>query len=211
MSDLHGTQFFTRPGDLLVIAGDLTATGSVQELSEMQDYLSGLDFKKKIIIGGNHDIALANATFQFDPEIVTYLNDSGCTYAGYKIWGSPWVSSFKGMNPKCKAFTMPKTQLKKMWDLIPEDTDILVTHNPPLGHLDGVMKAGRYEEQGCPFLLKRIKKIFPKFHLFGHIHEGGGQFSLEKNSLSGKQIELRNCAMFNPTINIFNRPTYITI
>ena len=52
---------------------------------------------------------------------------------------------------------------------VPEDTDILITHGPPKFILDKCP-----ESVGCEALLRRVKKIQPKIHCFGHIHEGHG-------------------------------------
>jgi Icc-related predicted phosphoesterase len=56
--------------------------------------------------------------------------------------------------------------------MIPMDTDILITHGPPMGKLDYV----RYDNLnvGCEDLLTRIQEVKPKIHVFGHIHEGYG-------------------------------------
>jgi len=59
----------------------------------------------------------------------TYLEDSSVTIEGYKIHGSPWTPEFCGW-----AFMLEneKDMLKK-WKMIPDDTDILITHGPPYG------------------------------------------------------------------------------
>jgi Icc-related predicted phosphoesterase len=53
---------------------------------------------------------------------------------------------------------------------------VLVTHRPPHGVLDLVPRdlAGAYENTGCKELLRAVKRIKPKLHVFGHIHEGYG-------------------------------------
>ena len=50
---------------------------------------------------------------------------------------------------------------------IPDDIDIVVTHNPPLGILD--------ENMGSTNILNFIMKAKPKYHLFGHIHSTAGE------------------------------------
>ena len=69
------------------------------------------------------------------------------------------------------AFNLPRGQaILEKWNQIPEDVDILVTHGPPLGHGDRLISGGR---AGCVELLSTIqKRVKPKFHIFGHIHEG---------------------------------------
>lgn len=58
------------------------------------------------------------------------------------------------------------------WNKIPKDTQILITHTPPLGHGDLVCSGIR---AGCVELLQTVqKRVKPKYHIFGHIHEGYG-------------------------------------
>lgn len=93
----------------------------------------------------------------------------------------------------CKwAFNVPRGQpcLEK-WDNIPAgkykricnsdfvyfiflqnyvDLDLLITHTPPLGHGDLCCSGVR---AGCVELLSTVqKRVKPKYHVFGHIHEG---------------------------------------
>lgn len=72
----------------------------------------------------------------------------------------------------CKwAFNLPRGEacLRK-WDTIPDDTDILVTHTPPIGHGDLCCTGVR---AGCVELLSTVQqRVRPKYHIFGHVHEG---------------------------------------
>jgi Icc-related predicted phosphoesterase len=54
--------------------------------------------------------------------------------------------------------------------------DILVTHWPPYGILDKVFKRERGGSKG---VLKFVKEIKPKIHIFGHIHEGYGYTEID--------------------------------
>lgn len=56
-----------------------------------------------------------------------------------------------------------------MWEKIPANTDILITHGPPKGHGD---TSDQGVSCGCEELLARIKVLKPALHIFGHIHEG---------------------------------------
>jgi len=60
--------------------------------------------------------------------------------------------------------------IKAKWDLIPEDTDVLITHGAPYGHLD----QSEGVSQGCQDLLTAVERVRPKFHVFGHVHKGAG-------------------------------------
>ncbi|XP_043521432.1 metallophosphoesterase MPPED2 isoform X1 [Frieseomelitta varia] len=95
-----------------------------------------------------------------------YLEDSEIIIHGIKIYGTPWQPEF------CKwAFNVPRGEacLSK-WEMIPSDTDILVTHTPPVGHGDLCCSGVR---AGCVELLSTVQnRVKPKYHVFGHIHEG---------------------------------------
>lgn len=77
------------------------------------------------------------------------------------------------------AFNLPRgTSCLEKWDAIPEDTDILITHTPPVGHGDLCCTGVR---AGCVDLLSTVQtRVKPKYHVFGHIHEG--EFFREINS-----------------------------
>lgn len=183
IADLHGNYLKLEGGDLLIIAGDLTGNDSDEEHKDFIFWLAQLQtsehkYKKVIYIGGNHD------NFLYDPNRhgaiktttwnIDYLCDSGTEFEGFKIWGSPWTTTFKGMNPMCKAFTVDtEIQLGDKFESIPWDTDILITHSPPRNVLDKTID-GR--NVGSNYLYAWFKYVErPMLHVFGHIHEGYGQ------------------------------------
>jgi hypothetical protein len=55
--------------------------------------------------------------------------------------------------------------------LIPDGTDVLITHGPPVGIGDRSDDAVR---AGCADLLVAVSRVKPLLHLFGHIHPDGG-------------------------------------
>ncbi|MDF1816105.1 MAG: hypothetical protein P1V20_28145, partial [Verrucomicrobiales bacterium] len=101
-----------------------------------------------------------------------------------KIWGSPWQPEFHDWS-----FNLPRgSALAEKWALIPEDTDILITHSPPRGILDLCSHGGR---EGCDDLLKRVVELRPALHLFGHIHEAHGkEFHNETNYINASICNL---------------------
>jgi len=167
-------------GDLLIHAGDVTSMGYKHELQQFLKWFNGLDnYTHKIFIAGNHDWG-----FYKDPEMckellefydkVTYLQDKSETIDdGFSkvvnVWGSPWQPEFYDW-----AFNLPRggEELKVVWDKIPTNTDILITHGPPYGQLDAVV--GQSTNLGCELLYDKVKSLKPKIHVFGHIHSGYG-------------------------------------
>jgi hypothetical protein len=89
-----------------------------------------------------------------------------------KIYGSPWQPWFYDW-----AFNLPRlgTELQEKWNMIPEDTDVLITHSPPNGYGDLVNNWRQPNTHvGCECLISRIGEINPSLNVFGHIHEGYG-------------------------------------
>jgi Icc-related predicted phosphoesterase len=175
ISDLHGFYPELEGGDLLIVAGDLTAKDEEDQYYEFNYWLCQQDYKRKIVIAGNHDNLLQDDSFQYleGSPAFEYLCDSGTEFENLKIYGSPWTLAFPGMNPKCKAFTVDtEEELSERWALIPDDTDILITHSAPYGIFD---KTERNKLAGSKNLLLRTIEIKPLIHCFGHIHEKGGK------------------------------------
>lgn len=58
----------------------------------------------------------------------------------------------------------------KLWDTIPLDTDIVITHTPPMHHCATSAK----DMSGCEALRKALWRVRPSMAVFGHIHEARG-------------------------------------
>lgn len=59
-----------------------------------------------------------------------------------------------------------------IWNEIPGDTEILLTHSPPFGILD-TTRGGN--QAGCQVLAQAVRGLQScRLHLFGHIHESHG-------------------------------------
>lgn len=190
ISDLHG--FFPyfpdlKGGDLLIVAGDLTAHDTEKEHKDFIEWLetSFMDFYTNVIvIGGNHDMYLEKHPNFYEKHskkrTTHYLCNSGVDI-GVKVWGSPNSLWFHGVNPQCKAFMTNEATLERLYNEIPSSTEILVTHTPPLGMFDqvGYDSDGEPEETGSLSLNRAVldSEHFPnlKLHVFGHIHEWGGK------------------------------------
>ena len=64
-----------------------------------------------------------------------------------------------------------RDKINRVWEHIPDDTDILVVHGPPKGIMDlTYSRENVLEACGCSALRKRVLKIEPKLFLSGHIH-----------------------------------------
>lgn len=159
-------------GDILIHCGDMTRNGSLDDLSDFSRFMCLQNFEHKIVIAGNHDFCFEDERSEEAHKIlcefgITYLNDSGIEIGGLRFWGSPVQPEFFNW-----AFNRVRgEEIKRHWDLIPSDTDILITHSPPYGILDRCEDGALV---GCEELLKVVKTLKLKVHAFGHIHESYG-------------------------------------
>lgn len=222
VADLHGFYPKLEDGDLLIIAGDLTARDTYDEYARFIDWVQNQTYERCIIVAGNHDNKLQEGfkpVFSWeDVELsqIDYLCDSGTEFEGLKIWGSPWTTTFPGINPHCCAFTVDTDEkLAEKWDLIPDDIDILVTHSPPYAILDHFYKKwGNSKKMKCvgsPGLREKIEKINPKLHVFGHIHEQGGKQVLLKGNFGISNTVCVNASIVNEHYQPVNKPVRIEL
>jgi hypothetical protein len=84
----------------------------------------------------------------------------------FRVFGSPF-------NPQhgLWAFDYKSDEAAALWNAIPPNTDILVTHTPPKGHCD---LSAANTAAGCEPLRQALWRVRPKLHVCGHKHEGRG-------------------------------------
>lgn len=164
-------------GDILIHAGDIMNSGwNMSDVTAFLNWFQKQDYNELIFIAGNHDRKFENDPLDVKELLeqypqVTYLQDDWVEVEGVKIYGSPWQPEFYNW-----AFNLPRRgdALKEIWDSIPADTDILITHGPPQGHLDASGPPYNEPNLGCELLRVKVDEIKPKFHVFGHIHGSAG-------------------------------------
>lgn len=198
VSDTHNKLKSIRipSGDILIHAGDATMGGTIPEISKFIEELDALPHPKKIIVSGNHDWLWQNAPYTAESMLadnMTYLEDEAIEIDGLKFYGSPWQPEFFNW-----AFNLTDERLKMVWDMIPDDTDVLITHGPPFGILDSLqgsnyVSSKRYYKNdwnrvGCIHLRNKVEKVSPKLHVFGHIHEGYGTIKHMKTTFINAAI-----------------------
>lgn len=201
ISDTHNQmdQVDLPVGDILVHAGDALGHGNFIELARFNEHLRDLGYRHILYSPGNHDwpfqeeFSLAKATL----ANATTLLDESVVIDGFKFYCSPWQPYFGGW-----AFNLQRGDpLREKWKLIPEDTDVLVTHGPPYNILDTV----RYgEHAGCWDLADRISVVKPKIHCAGHLHQGYG-------SLQKENTLFLNASICNESYQPVNKPFVVDV
>ena len=176
ISDTHNAhnEKFVPEGDNLLHAGDLSGRGTAPEIIAFNRWLGSLPHPHKIVVAGNHDFLFERQPQTAEMLITNaiYLNNSAVEIAGLRVWGSPVTPWFHDW-----AFNRRRgADIRRYWEMIPAETDILVTHGPPHGLLD---KTFTGDQVGCRDLLEFVWRVKPKIHLFGHIHEGYGQLETD--------------------------------
>ncbi len=174
LSDTHGhhDRFEVPAGDVLIHAGDMTNRGDLHEVRAFDAFLARLDHRHKLVIAGNHDFCFERqpAAARAALRHAVYLEDEALEVEGVCFYGSPWQPWFYDW-----AFNLRRgAEIRAKWELIPGDTEVLITHGPPLGHGDVTFRG---DAAGCADLLERIQQVRPRYHLFGHIHEAYGASS----------------------------------
>ncbi|KAI7864370.1 Metallo-dependent phosphatase-like protein [Spinellus fusiger] len=164
--------------DLAVHAGDLTRYSRLEEFEKTFQWIGALPHSLKVITAGNHDGAL-DSSLDYGGQkkkILSAAKKAGILYLEHEAYLlPPRLGSHKlfvsPMSPTHLAGAFMQDNLQAEWEAIPLDTNILVTHTPPLGYQD-VIRGGRHV--GCPYLREKIDVIKPHVSIFGHIHEGYG-------------------------------------
>ena len=226
LSDLHGTllpvENYFEPCELVCICGDISPLNIQANHKKMRKWLVN-DFKpwceslpcnKVIFIAGNHDDICKNPDFmyaQFPKEgKVTYLFHESYIYTSsegkeYSIFGTPYCKLFGNW-----AFMEMDNKLVELYKDIPENLDILMTHDAPYGVSDIIL------QEDCPWydgkthignkpLSQEILRKTPKVVLHGHLHSTSRIF--EEWGYS----KVANCSIKDEKYNPVYNPLIIEI
>ncbi|MDP2435619.1 MAG: metallophosphatase domain-containing protein [archaeon] len=161
ISDTHNEHRKLDPmpaGDVLLSAGDISKFGRTEHIEDFNQWLGEQAYAAKVVVHGNHEQPnWPRPGAREMRDVITnglVLNQSACTVHGLKVFGT--------------RFCWPRKEWEhsEHWAEIPPDTDILLTHGPPEGILDG--------GSGCGALSRAIRKIKPRLVVFGHVHSAHG-------------------------------------
>lgn len=191
ISDIHGTllpiEDYFEPCDLVCICGDISPLDIQSNNEQMEKWMresfkpwcESLPCDKVLFIAGNHDFFLNNKNglthkLFSQNEKVTYLLEESYFFEKnnktYHIYGTPYCRMF-GRWP----FMRTEPDLEEKYDKIPENLDILLTHDQPYGYGDILQQEdfvyynGRVHV-GNKVLTKYIKVKEPRYIFTGHLH-----------------------------------------
>lgn len=187
-------------GDVLVFCGDACAYGTAQDFMAFAEWFGSYPHALKLYVAGNHDLIVessrdACAGILHAKANAVYLEDSGIVLPnGMNCWGSPWTP--RSLN---WAFQQdPGPELRAIWQKVPNNTNVLITHGPSYGLLDLYNST---ENIGDPQLRNRIEELRElKVHAHGHVHEGYGT-ALHTN-VAGAQVLCVNAALVDQRVRL---------
>ena len=220
-------------GDILIHSGDITSLGRKSEVERFIKWFGKQDYTYKVFIAGNHDMTFDNekllrdklAHFEgrdrndYDTECADgkpdwlkdilavgldggtfYLENSSIDIEGIKIWGSPITPSF-GYG---WAFNKDRGHdINEVWNTIPMDTDIVITHGPIYGYCDRTSNTNT--NVGCADLYHRLHEVKPHLHFSGHIHEAYGWGTIPYKDEWGDIYAFNGCSC-NLRYEVYNPP-----
>jgi Icc-related predicted phosphoesterase len=214
IADQHGHLPAIPPCDCLLIAGDICPARD-HSISAQLDFLSGpfrawLDHvpaRDVVATWGNHDFI-----GQESPKLVPRLRwqllvDRAVEIDGWRIYGTPWQPMFQNW-----AFNLSEHQLAAKWEQIEHGTEILLCHGPPRGYGDNAPRPGQRDEHvGSPSLLLRIERVRPRLVVFGHVHNGRGQWRLPGVKASDRPVMLVNAVLLDETYQLVHPPVVLDL
>ena len=198
--------------DLLISAGDYSYLGKKNVVMNFHQWLKMQPAKHIISVQGNHEVWVEK-NFHEAKEIVAeieprikFIAEGALEIEGVKIYCSSVQPEFGGW-----AWNVPRGEkIKRHWDAIPDDTEILVTHGPPYGILDQIVPRATppngfrfgeddYHHLGCKDLRTRLGYLDNlKLHVFGHIHGSSGETKLGGIKFVNASICNENYKPINP-------------
>lgn len=198
--------------DILICSGDISFRGEQNIVEDFISWFGQQKAKNKILIFGNHEVGYSNHTSKkylsaqklLKDNNIHYLQNSEVIIDGIKFWGSPATPFFGGWEWNYHR----GKDIKKVWDKIPDDTNVLITHGPPYSILDLVELhplKDRDPHQGCYDLLNKIHELKElKAHCFGHLHSGYG-------SIVNNNVTYVNASVCDERYQANNSPIVFTI
>lgn len=230
ISDLHGflpeypnTKFWEELSEceLLLICGDIVPL-SVQTdmqgskwwlLEKFKPWAASLPVEKVLFIGGNHDFICERKKKEIHEwfsrhDKVTYLHNEWYDHISvqdskvYRVFGTPYCKIFGNW-----AFMRGNDILRtKYWEM-PENVDILISHDAPMIEEVGVIHQGwqRGTDAGNEVLAEAILEKKPKYCFCGHIHSG------DHNIIEHEGIKFANTSIVDERYELTYPPAYVRL
>jgi Icc-related predicted phosphoesterase len=155
-------------------------------MKEFIPWATELPVEKVYIIGGNHDAYFERnekEARKLLPEQgkITYVKNNLVEHISiqdgdtYRIFGTPYCHIY-GQWP----FMRSEIKLRELFNELPDDVDILFTHDAPFGVSDVCFQgwAADGEHKGCMALREAILERKPRYCFHGHLHSSNHEEEL---------------------------------
>ncbi len=196
MSDIHGRFTRFRPedmpaADLCIIAGDITTRG----LRDTKEFLASQRWIEQVVerypatfwIPGNHDLLMPPDVYHpigtREGNKLRSLYHEAVEYRGKLFYGVSLSTAYDmpELASTWEHMTTRREVEEAAFALVPNNTDVLVSHSPPLGVLDAAGYAknpdGTWEKRpiGSRALTDIIDGDYPpRIVICGHVHGAAG-------------------------------------
>lgn len=229
ISDLHGhLPIYPSPYwegieecELLLICGDIlplhcqskAIASRLWLTDEFKPWVESLPVEQVYFIAGNHDFwferndLTAHQIFSSHDK-VRYLKNEYVDYIStqdarvYRIFGTPYCHQFGNW-----AFMRDEEILVEKFKVIPDNVDILISHDAPYGVSDICFQGFSSDKGhiGCPELRDAIIEHKPKYNFHGHLHS-----SNHEEEILG-ETKVFNTSILDESYNLMYKPLIIRI
>lgn len=226
ISDLHGNLIDNIEScELVLICGDISPLDIQRNIPEMKywlgtkfaEWINSLSSEKVIFIAGNHDFCLSSIIDKDIRNVITaptngkaiYLENSYIDYLSdngkiYRVYGTPACHIFGNW-----AFMYSDEKLKELYQNIPGNCDILISHDAPKLNNCGLVPSNIWHstpvDAGNEVLASAILDKKPKYAFCGHIHEGNHQLT------DIEATKIANVSILDDAYDISYEPLYLDI
>lgn len=215
ISDSHGFHDhidIDKDTDIVIFTGDCSNSRNLavnsNEVLNFLNWYSRLEVANKIMISGNHDVSIYHKYISKKDITdlgITYLENEHVKLCGLKFFGSPVTPSFNNW-----AWNVARHKTSNYWDMIENDTDVILCHGPCRYILDNAIdfENGKVIHVGCKSLLNKVLEIGCPLFLHGHLHNNKNCFNYG-TYFNGKTT-FSNASMLNHNNKDFNEVIYHT-
>jgi Icc-related predicted phosphoesterase len=187
IADIHGKlNLSIDKCDILCICGDIVPL-NIQRNDDLSyawletkflNWVNKQPCDKVLLIGGNHDFAIYHNPDRireiFKGTKVEYLFDNEFVYQyeegkQVKFYGSPWCHKFYNW----AYMDYDDDQLKETFLKMPDDVDVLMTHDCPYGVCDVILQDVWWADGkhiGSKGLAEAVIEKKPRVMITGHLH-----------------------------------------
>lgn len=217
ISDLHGLlPKIDEKCDILCICGDIIPLEIQTDVYKSKNWLktdfiewcNSIACKYILLIAGNHDLIFEQTLHHEIMNIflgtkIHYLENDEIEIDGKRFYGTPYCHIFGNW-----AFMREDSHLKMIYDLIPENLDVLLIHDAPYGTSDICLQETEENDKehiGCIPLRDAILEKKPKIVLHGHLHSTNHNVELMENT------KVYNVSILNESYNLEYPPLTLNL